>query len=191
VPCEAEASAKICRRSGFENGNKDEQGRIPCSEKIQKVAKVLFSLHRACNTKADSVAKTEVRLMMTSKEIQKLIKKYRFSNAYSRQKILLQLFASSGRPGIHAFALSAGIDQDGLWKYITTVVRIRRRSKKQQKVLEQMPEPPRLPCEIDPREAAAVAQAAAGGLGEVRFAKRDTTRSTVTQKTRKMQLYQF
>lgn len=128
--------------------------------------------------------------MMTSKEIQKLIKKYRFANTYSRQKILLQIYASSGRPGIHAFALSAGIDQDGLWKYITTVVRIRRRSKKQQKALERKPGPPRLPSEIDPREAAAVAQAAAGGLGEVRFAKRDATRSTVNQKTRKMQLYQ-
>lgn len=109
---------------------------------------------------------------MTSSRLSRLAQQYRNAIGPYRVKILDLLYADGRNNSIEALelclGLSVGIIQSWYKRYRITRRRYRRWG---------LPVPARLmrpPPGVRPQEAAEAAKAAAGGRGEIRFARRDT-----------------
>lgn len=119
---------------------------------------------------------------MTTRKIMAAVEIYR-CNPGRRVNILRRLYTSGGLQAIEAFAYVAGIDPVELTSWINRYYHARYRRRRGKKPLEPVGPPPSVGN--DPVKVREVAEFCVGGYGELRFGRRDATRSTTNKRSRK------
>ncbi len=121
---------------------------------------------------------------LTTVEVERLARQYRIAPSNrARYVCLATAYKRAGRHGVEALAHVLCVDPSAAIRAVESWLAARRRARRNQKATVVFPPP--VPGAIDSEEAREIAEFCAGGCGEMRYARRNTSTGTTNRSSRR------